>query len=93
MMETQTAAVECEHQWAHFQLPAERGRVVQCKSCRLIGHKRKGQGSSKVWPFKCSAPKCNGHARHRMFGRGPRGSYIWACDEHSIQIEGHDRPT
>lgn len=83
--------VTCEHDWAHFELPAERGRVVQCRKCRLIGYRRKGL-SSKVFVYNCSNPKCvGGLARHRMIGRGPRGAYIWACDEHAVQIEGRAR--
>lgn len=86
-------SVPCEHQWAPFVLPAERGRVVQCALCRLIGYRRSRHGGpGKIQPYTCTHPACDGHlARHRMLGRGPRGAYIWACDVHSVQAQGRER--
>jgi hypothetical protein len=91
---------KCKHLFATFSLPAEgKGRVYQCQLCRAIGFKLNrfgGQGaalSKSIRLYTCSKPKCQGVAIKRMIGRGPRGAYIWACEEHGgLMIEGRESP-
>lgn len=89
---------KCQHVFASFVLPAEgKGRVYQCQLCRAIGFKLNRFGGPGMSPaafsrsiklYTCSRYPCKGVAVRRMTGRGPRGSYVWACFEHGTQIEG-----
>lgn len=86
----------CKHDLEHFTLPAEsKGRVFQCKLCHVIGYRLArfgGPGSFQLYTCSKTMPggkKCGGWAIKRMIGRGPRGSYIWACRDHGgTLIEG-----
>jgi hypothetical protein len=91
----QEPAFACVHVWTHFLLPGEsKGRVLQCSTCGVIGYRKSRYGGGgRIELYKCSRERCKGDAVRRMTGRGPRGSYIWACTEHSVLIEGPDRPT
>ena len=81
---------EIEHQcsYVRFELPGEAGgRVYQCGVCKAIGFRRPNfHGRAKVVHYQCSRPGCEQVARTRLYGRGPRGAYIWACNEHSLEI-------
>ena len=89
----QEQAPACEHVWVHFLLPSEpKGRVVQCSCCGVIGYRKSRYGGGgRIELYTCSRERCKGAAVKRMTGRGPRGSYIWACVEHNVLIEGRDR--
>ncbi len=89
----------CAHDFRPFPLPAEGvGRVFQCSRCHAIGFRvnRYAPSASDLALSKAirlySCSRCKKVAVKRMFGRGQRGSYIWACQEHSVQIEGKQRP-
>ncbi len=92
---------KCKHLFSPFVLPAEgKGRVWQCQLCHAIGYRLNrfggpGNGgealSKSVRLYTCShnRTKCDRVAVKRMTGRGPRGAYIWACEEHGrLLIEG-----
>lgn len=75
----------CAHDWKIYPVPGESpGRVFQCWKCRSIGAKRWGAG--KIHPLSCTVvvkrEKCKAEAKARMHGRGFRGTFRWACDEH-----------
>lgn len=87
--------VEHQHAFQRFDLPGEApGRVYQCTMCKLIGHRRErfigrahaGAGIGKIYPYTCSKPGCGHTARARLPGRGPRGFYLWVCEEHSVTV-------
>lgn len=84
----QDCGLEHECSYQRFQLPGEAGgRVYQCVVCRAIGFRRpRFRGLGKVVHYQCSRPGCCGVARQRLHGRGPRGAYIWACNEHAVTI-------
>lgn len=89
-MKTKPKKTVCPHDWKVFALPGEPpGRVFQCSKCRAIGAKRWGQ--TNIHPLSCTVvvkrAKCKGEARSRLHGRGFRGTFRWACEEHAAPIE------
>lgn len=84
-MPKQSAPAEHEHRWADLPVPGEpRGRVYQCADCKTCGHRRQRfGGSGKIVEFPCSAEGCKRPAKVRLFGRGSRGAFRWACADHA----------
>lgn len=90
-------AAACVHDWAHYELPAEKGRVVQCSRCGAIGFRRSrmtrfGLGHGKVQLYACVKPGCGKQATARLKGRGARGSYLWVCADHDLVVERAGSP-
>lgn len=81
---------QCTHaaHWRPFELPGEKGRVFQCGNCGVIGYRKSRYGGGgRIALYSCCKSGCRKLARSRLPGRGPRGSWVWACTEHSISAE------